>query len=140
MASFTFDTRISLIKAGRIINNKIIISLVFIWVALAIGFVFLFLNNTDAVLQPSENKIPAFTTAQEDKQNEDGAFVFVVRNKQMILTRYKGFIEKGKENVNASKPAVIKANSQKDSAAVVLRQKHIQKKQPDFSVKKVPVQ
>jgi len=141
MANYPYNTRISLIKAGRIVNSRIIISLVFIWSALIIATAFLFINNTDSFLQKENNKkLQFFTAGETDKQNNDGAFVFVVRNKQMILTKYKGFIDKNRQHTDEAKPAVAITAPQR-TTTIVLQQKHTrQERQPDFSVKKVPVQ
>ena len=85
-------------------------------------------------------KLQFFTAGETDKQNNDGAFVFVVRNKQMILTKYKGFIDKNRQHTDEAKPAVAITAPQR-TTTIVLQQKHTrQERQPDFSVKKVPVQ
>ena len=142
MAGYTYNTRISLIKAGRIVNNRIITSLVFIWLALIIGSVVLFMNSANFVMQPNNSYLQGLSLSQPGEQSSDGAFVFVVRNKQMTLTKYKGFIKKGKEriNSNANKPIATSSTQKTSARAIVLKQKNIPKKQPDFSIKKVPVQ
>jgi hypothetical protein len=145
MPTYAYNTRISLIKAGRIITTKITISLTLIWTALAIAAAFLLLNNAGFSMLSEEgggyNNIHALSPAQTAKQTNDGAFVFVVRNSKVILTTYTAYVDNNQPAVDVSKPTIAAALARKNTTAVVRQIKNIKRtSKPDFSVKRVPNQ
>lgn len=148
MATQTYNTRISLIKAGKVISAKITISLVMIWASLVTAAIFLLMNNAgfsqiakDAGLQDNIKILPA---GQTEKQNGEGAFVFVVRNKKMVLTRYTAYIDNNQADIDFTTATGIEvASNAKTTTAVVRHPKSDHQKQSaesDFSVKPVPFQ
>lgn len=146
MAIQTYNTRISLIKAGKVISAKITVSLVMIWTALVVAAIFLLTNNAGLLLMAKDadrqDHIKIFSASQPEKQNVEGAFVFVVRNKKMVLTRYTAYIDNNQLDVNlATETGIAVANNDKATTAVVRHPKNNHQKQSaDFSVKRVPFQ
>ncbi|MBG9375186.1 hypothetical protein I5907_03020 [Panacibacter sp. DH6] len=144
MISRSNITSVSLSKAGKVISSKIFISLWLIWTAFIAGSIFLLLtNNGWAILTKKRfklSKVEAITTGQQEKNNK-GAFVLVVRNKKLTLTRYTAYVDKNqgdrKNNVttgnpNESSPSEIDTDQSNN--------KNIEEKESDFSVKRVPFQ
>jgi hypothetical protein len=148
MATQTYNTRISLIKAGKVISRKITISLIMIWAALIIAAIFLLISNGGFSLMAKDadqqDHIKIFSAGQTEKQTAEGAFVFVVRNKKMVLTRYTAYIDNNQPDIDLSaEPDIAVTNNPKTATAVVRHPKSNHQKQSaktDFSVKRVPFQ
>lgn len=144
MISRTNITRVSLNKAGKVISSKIFISLWLIWTAFIIGSIFLLLTNDGwAILTKKRHKlskVESITTGQQEK-NDKGAFVLVVRNKKMTLTRYTAYVEK---NHNDKKNNIAPGSPNESSPSEINNgrniNKNIEEKESDFSVKRVPYQ
>ena len=147
MITQTYNTRISLIKAGKIISSKITISLILIWSALVIASLFLLFSNDGWQVfssnQDALNHVQLTATDQSGKNSSEGAFVLVVRNKKMTLTRYTAYVgnnqNDGADNIKQVSASTTKAKR----ASIVIKKKNNnsnQANESDFSVKRVPYQ
>jgi hypothetical protein len=147
MATQTYNTRISLIKAGKVITAKTTVSLIMIWAALVIAAVFLLINNGGFSLMTKgaglQDNIKIFSADQTEKQTGEGAFVFVVRNKKMVLTRYTAYVDNNQPDIDLSaEPGVATVNNGKTKTVVRHPKTNHQKQsaKSNFSVKRVPFQ